>query len=118
MEEFFFIRTGKKHLKVSVREISCIEGYENYIKVYAGSKIHLVMMTMKEIEKFLPEDLFCRVHKSWIVGLSNVVAFDEVAVELKDRLIPIGKVYKTSLLRKVVVVNRLNEGRKNMKIVA
>jgi len=43
---------------------------------------------MKQLEEHLPADLFCRVHRSYIVSIDHVMAFDNTTVYLKDVEVP------------------------------
>jgi len=58
---------------------------------------------MKSIENFLPVDLFRRIHKSYIVSLDKVIAFDGDAVYLSDKELPIGLQYSGELEKGVLI---------------
>lgn len=71
---------------------------ENYTKIYInGHKNVISRNTMKSILEILPKNLFCRVHKSFIVNREYVVQFNKnnitVIKDEKETKIPVGRVY-------------------------
>lgn len=105
MQNYFFIRNNGKYIKISFNEIVYVEGCRNYVKVITENKSHLVLFSMKGIEKFLPSYLFKRVHKSFIVSLDKISSFDGDRVYIKDKELPIGQQYKGELEKAVMIVS-------------
>ena len=87
MKKYFFIRTDGKYVKLCFNEILYAEGSRNYTKIFTETKQYLVLITMKRLEQFLPDNLFVRIHKSFIISLEKIVQFDKETVWLKDRSI-------------------------------
>lgn len=91
---------------VNCNEILFCQSDSNYCRIYlaTGRKI-FISKTLKEIESMLPDALFLRVHKSYIVNLSRVLSFvnegDGVLV-LED-----GARIKVSRIRKKEILDRL-----------
>jgi DNA-binding LytR/AlgR family response regulator len=56
---------------------------------------------MKSIEKKLSADRFIRVHRSYIVAIDNINSIDDNTIVIGKQLIPIGYVYKESLIKKL-----------------
>ena len=59
-------------------DITCIESAGDYSEVHTqdGAK-HLVYKPMNEWERRLPEDTFCRIHRSTIVNLDALERLEE-----------------------------------------
>jgi two-component system LytT family response regulator len=58
---------------VNLEDILYLESDSNYTHVnYKNGNRELVSKTLKEFEKNLPKELFCRIHNSHIVSLSSV----------------------------------------------
>lgn len=90
-----------KLTKVEISEIDYIEGAGNYVTFYCGVKKILSLINMKELEEKLPHKRFIRVHKSFIVAISQISSLNGNALYLKNHPkaeIVIGKVYKPALL--------------------
>ncbi len=71
-----FIRQGERIVPVAVDDISRLDAGDDYTTVVAGGKSYLVALTLNEIGRRLPPDRFLRVHRSHIVNLDFVVAFE------------------------------------------
>ncbi len=104
MLNFFFIRTDNKYVKVNFHEISYIEACGNYVRIVTTNKSFIVLLSMKQMEKVLPCKLFCRVHRSYIVSLNSINAFDHELVYLDNKQIPLSDFYKNILQEKVMIV--------------
>jgi hypothetical protein len=61
-------------------------------------------MTMKKMEKMLPAHMFCRIHKSFIVSIDKILAFDRKTVQTKNRSLPVGEYYKARLEKSVYII--------------
>jgi len=105
MHPFFFIRVPGKYIKLDFRDILYTEGCRNYIRIVLESRVYVVQITMKRIEQILPATQFCRIHRSYIVSLAQILEFDAGTVYLKNRMLPIGDQYKGILEKKVLIAN-------------
>jgi DNA-binding LytR/AlgR family response regulator len=65
---------------------------------------------MKGIEEYLPQGLFIRVHRSYIVNKTNILSIRENTIDMivggTIKGIPVGKSFKDSLLDDINVVSR------------
>jgi DNA-binding LytR/AlgR family response regulator len=90
-----FLKVDKTHQKVKCSEILYIEGYGNFIKVFLeNNKMILVAETMTNIEKRLPDTLFIRIHKSYIVSIQKITQIGSHELKIGNKSIPIGSLYK------------------------
>lgn len=105
MQKYFFIKFNGKHIKISFRDIVYVEGCRNYVKIVTESKAYLVLFSMKGMQQCLPSNLFCRIHKSYIVSLDKITGFDSESVYLVKKELPIGQQYKNELERAVLILN-------------
>jgi len=105
MQKYFFIRTNGRYVKINFDEIIYVEGCRNYVKLVTDIKSHLVLFSMKGVEKLLPAQLFRRIHKSFIVSLDKMTGFDGEKVYLKDKELPIGHQYKGELEKAVMIAS-------------
>lgn len=100
----FFIPVDGKYRRVDLASILYAEGCRNYVKVVTVARTYLVLITMKRMEQMLPEHLFLRIHKSYIVSLNNITEFDKSRVYLSGKAFPIGYQYKGSLEQSVLIL--------------
>jgi two-component system, LytTR family, response regulator len=62
---------------LSPKEIICLEGINNYTKLYfTNQKPLLVAKTLKEYEDILVEHHFSRIHKSFLVNIEHIKKLD------------------------------------------
>lgn len=97
-DDFIYVKANQKLLKLSYDEILCVEAFADYVKIYIPGKRIVTLQTMKNMEKKLPLDRFCRVHRSFIVGMKHIKAFNSSEVEVEGHRIPIGKNYKEEFM--------------------
>jgi DNA-binding LytR/AlgR family response regulator len=95
-----FIKDDQVTYQLRADEILYIEAYGNYLKVHTAGKVYVTRETMHEIEKKLPESLFLRVHKSFIVSLSKIQSVSGNRIYINRREIPVGEMYKLALKQK------------------
>jgi hypothetical protein len=105
VQSFFFVRHEGKFVKVEFREIVYIESRKNYSRLVLEDRpAMLVLITLKQWEKLLPGDLFCRIHRAYIVSLAKIVSFDNRRVCLPGEQIAIGELYRHSLPSAVTIL--------------
>jgi len=92
--DYIFIKTGHRIEKISHDEILYIEGMRDYRSVQMTGKRILTLQTFTDLEKELPKQSFCRVHKSYLVSLSKIISVERNRIKIGDKLIPIGETYK------------------------
>ena len=93
-----FLNVGKQIQRVSLKSIHYIKGYGDYMKLKCEETNHTVHITMKNLEKILPESDFYRVHKSWIIRLDQIDRVTRSHVQIDDTHIPISRNNKQELL--------------------
>jgi DNA-binding LytR/AlgR family response regulator len=95
--DFFFISVQKKKVRVLFQEILYVESQREYVKIVTEKGEYLTKLSTHEIESLLPEALFRRVHRSFIVSLRRIESYSAEAVEVGGVSIPIGKGYRESM---------------------
>ena len=93
-DDFIFIKSGQKSFQIQFADIERIQGWGNYVKIFAGEHARLAPMTMKAIERLLPADQFLRCHKSHIVNRERIESIGDNRITLAGIKIPIGRVFK------------------------
>ena len=96
-----FIKDDQATYQVGAENILYVEAYGNYLKVHTTGKIYVTRETMHDIEKKLPENLFMRVHKSYIIALSKIQSISGNRVYIDKQEIPIGEMYKLAFRQKI-----------------
>ena len=94
-DRFMFIKSEYKLQRVCLDNILYIEGLKDYVRITlrSGEKI-LSLMSMKKLEDYLPCPEFMRVHRSYIVHMTEVRTIDRFRIVFGDVFIPISESYK------------------------
>ncbi|MEL7118638.1 MAG: LytTR family DNA-binding domain-containing protein [Bacteroidota bacterium] len=97
------IKDNKVVYKIVFSQIDYIQSWGNYIKVFTeDEKVLVARKTIKDVEAFLSNKGFERIHKSYIVNERKVKAIDGNRVVLPSIVIPIGKSYIASAKKKFI----------------
>lgn len=94
VKDFIFVNVQKRKVKVLFSEILYIESQREYIRIVTTRGEYLSKMSTNEIEDLLPEQIFKRIHRSFIVSVNQIDAYTAEIVEIKGIPIPIGRGYK------------------------
>ncbi|XLS30127.1 LytR/AlgR family response regulator transcription factor [Flavobacteriaceae bacterium M23B6Z8] len=93
-EPFIFLKSANKIERIVLDDIYFIEGMRDYRNVQTTSRKILVLQTFKELEELLPENSFCRVHKSYIVAINRIDFVERNSIQIGKKRIPISETYK------------------------
>ena len=106
--DYLFIKTGQKGkmVKIDFNDIIYIEGRSNYIAFHTFNKVILSHTSLRDMETYLPRNMFMRVHKSYIVALNKIVAIENYEIRLtgSSTHIPLSVSYKDAFLTRLVKI--------------
>lgn len=95
-DDFIFVRTDYKTMKVRITDIVYIEGSGNYVTLNTSKGKILVLQNLKKFEDQLTPYQFFRVHKSFIISLSHIETIEKGWILIEKKNIPIGESYRES----------------------
>jgi len=95
-DDFLFLKSEYKIRRINLNEIIYIEGLKDYIKVYLKNeeKPVLSLSTLKVIEEKLPPGRFMRIHRSFIVNLSQIHTIERSRIIFGKTYIPVSDQYR------------------------
>jgi DNA-binding LytR/AlgR family response regulator len=93
-----YVKSDYRLLQISLSRILYIEGLKDYLKIFLEGEIQPVVshITMKAMEEMLTEDLFMRVHRSFIVQKDKIKVVDHNRIVFGKTYIPVSDSYKIS----------------------
>lgn len=100
-QQFLNIKVDHKIRRIDINSISYIEGMKEYVVVYTDEGKFVTLESLKNLEEFLPEKQFIRIHKSYIASINKITALDGNQIYIDKILLPVGKVYKEKVIKKV-----------------
>lgn len=98
--EFMMIKANRKFYKVMYTDIKFIEGLKDYVVLHTQHQKLITAMNLKNIHLKIPDSIFHRVGKSYVVNLNHIVSFDHHTIYLEEDEIPLGEVYKVAFFEK------------------
>jgi DNA-binding LytR/AlgR family response regulator len=98
-DDFLFIKSDKKTIKVKFSDLYYIEGLGDYIKLHLKDRKLVTNLSMKKIFSLLPKNSFFRTHKSFIVSLDKIDAIEGNMTVIKNTKLPIGNSYRQEFMQ-------------------
>jgi DNA-binding LytR/AlgR family response regulator len=94
---YFFVRTEYRLEKILFSELLFIEGMRDYRRIHLiGNPPIMTLQTFRDIEKEIPAEIACRVHKSYMVAIDKIDNIIKNELKIGDKLIPVSDTYKDS----------------------
>ena len=91
--------TQTKRHKILFRDITYIEAQQNYCNIHQCDNTPLmVRTTLNRILEQLPSDMFCQVHRSFIVNKTRITSMDSNHINIDGVSIPVSRTYKEKLM--------------------
>jgi two-component system LytT family response regulator len=103
-KDYFFARDSGRYYRIDFSQIRYIEARKNYCRIDTKEKVRMVAIGIGKLEKILPLDDFCRIHRSFIVGIAHIEWFESQVVHVADKNLSIGEEYRRKLSRRVKIV--------------
>ncbi len=93
-----FVRFEGNWVKVKYDDILWLKGDGNYTTLVASHSVFSVRNILKDFEIALPSDRFMRIHKSYIVQISEINAINTKEIKVAKDLVPVGRTYYHDLV--------------------
>ncbi|MHC0440185.1 LytR/AlgR family response regulator transcription factor [Flavobacterium sp. 3-210] len=94
---FIFVKCERKMIKLFLEEIDYFESQGNYLLIYTATDCYKTYQSITEMEDKLPEGLFFRIHRSFLVALNKITSYNTNNINIKNKQLPIGRFYHTSV---------------------
>jgi DNA-binding LytR/AlgR family response regulator len=98
---FIYLKSERKTVKLFLKDMVLIEGMKDYVLVHTSHSKIITKEQIKDLEEKLKNFNFIRVHKSFIVSLEAITAFNSNTIEIGKKEIPIGRNYKNEILKRL-----------------
>ncbi|WP_442267407.1 LytR/AlgR family response regulator transcription factor [Tenacibaculum sp. ZS6-P6] len=95
--DFTFIKTNRKFIKIKFEEIAYIKGLGNYVEIVTINKQkYIYYKSLKELIENLPNE-FLRIQNSYIVNLVTIDSYQDNQIVIGEFKISVGKSYRECL---------------------
>jgi len=100
-EEYIFLKVEYQLVKVMLKDITHVEAYKDYVKVYLVGKPNpiLSLTSLKSMEDLLPSDKFMRIHRSFIISLDHIDSVSRNMVNIGNTQITVSENHKEAFMQ-------------------
>jgi len=99
--ENIIIQSESKKVIIPTHQILYIESQKEYIKIQTEHDAYSTKYALSKIEEELDHENFLRVHRSFIVAIRKIKAYNGHEIEIPGKVIPIGGNYKEAVAMKL-----------------
>jgi len=91
-----YVKSDYRLVQILLSQILYIEGLKDYLKIYLEGESQPIVshITMKAMEEMLPNQLFMRIHRSFIVQKNKIKVVENSRVVFGKTYIPVSDSYK------------------------
>jgi len=96
-----YVNIDRRLIKIDIPSIYLVEAKGDYILIKTEDKNRTVHSTLKKIEDKLPDDLFLKVHRSFIINIQKIVDIEDNSVLIKKDVIPVSRSNRPELMKRL-----------------
>ncbi|MFD0992029.1 LytR/AlgR family response regulator transcription factor [Tenacibaculum geojense] len=100
-ENQLYVNIDRRLIKIDMTSIYLVEAKGDYILIKTDGKNYTVHSTLKKIEEKLPEELFLKVHRSYIINLQRIIDIEDNSVLIAKDVIPVSRSNRPELMKRL-----------------
>ncbi|MFD2528414.1 MULTISPECIES: LytR/AlgR family response regulator transcription factor [Polaribacter] len=97
----FYVNIDRRLIKIDLPSIYLIEAKGDYIKIKTENKDYTVHSTLKKIEEKLPDSLFLKIHRSYIINIKKIIDIEDNSVLIKKDVVPVSRSKRPELMKRL-----------------
>jgi two-component system response regulator LytT len=97
----FYINIDRRLIKIDLPSIYLIEAKGDYIQIKTDDKNYTVHSTLKKIEEKLPDSLFLKIHRSYIINIKKIIDIEDNSVLIRKDVIPVSRSKRPELMKRL-----------------
>ncbi|MCM0041252.1 MAG: LytTR family transcriptional regulator [Algoriphagus sp.] len=109
VKDAVFVRHEGNLVKVKFDDILWLKGDGNYTTLITKKAVFFIRNILKDFESVLPTNQFLRIHKSYIVQVSEILSINTKEVIVGTDLIPVGRTFYHQLLSGIRKIGSLGD---------
>lgn len=99
--DYFFLKVNQQVERIFYKEVLFVEAMQNYVAVHLNNKKLISYITISNMEKRLPANLFMRIHKSYIAALHKIDSISGNKIIIHTHTLPLSRNTKEKLMQAV-----------------
>ncbi len=100
-ETDLYVNIDRRLIKINFTSIAVIEAKGDYILIKTDSKNYTVHSTLKKIQEKLPDHLFLKVHRSYIINTKKIIDIEDNSVLIAKDVIPVSRSNRSELMKRL-----------------
>lgn len=97
----FYVNIDRRLIKIDLSTIYLIEAKGDYINIKTEDKDYVVHSTLKKIEEKLPDSIFLKVHRSYIINVKKIIDIEDNSVLIKKDVVPVSRSNRPELMKRL-----------------
>lgn len=98
LENELYINIDRRLIKIDIRSIYLVEAKGDYIHLKTENTNYIVHSSLKKIKDKLPDSLFLKVHRSYIINIKKIIDIEDNSVHINKEIIPISRSSRAELM--------------------
>lgn len=96
-----YVNIDRRLIKIDIPSIYLVEAKGDYILIKTEDKNYTVHSTLKKIEEKLPDTIFLKVHRSYIINVDKIIDIEDNSVLIKKDVIPVSRSNRPELMKRL-----------------
>lgn len=96
-----YINIDRRLIKIDIPSICFVEAKGDYINVKTEDEDYRVHSSLKKIEEKLPDSIFLKVHRSYIINIRKIIDIEDNSVLIKKSIIPVSRANRSELMKRL-----------------
>ncbi|WP_138432899.1 LytR/AlgR family response regulator transcription factor [Winogradskyella algicola] len=96
-----YVNIDRRLIKIDIPSIYLVEAKGDYIQIKTETKNYTVHSTLKKIEEKLPDNLFLKIHRSYVINVDKIIDIEDNSVLIKKDVIPVSRSNRPELMKRL-----------------
>lgn len=97
-QDFLYIKADRKVVKLDLGYIHYLESLNDKVIIHLTDREVVTTQRISYLAEKLPKQRFIRIHRSYIISLGHITAYNNIMAEVKGKELPIGRNYRSQAL--------------------
>ncbi|WP_264520554.1 LytR/AlgR family response regulator transcription factor [Flavobacterium sp. N1994] len=97
----FYVNINNRLIKIDIPSITLIKANGDYVTIKTDTSSYIVHTTLKKIEVKLPQDLFLKIHRSYVINTKKIIDIEDNSVLIGKDVIPVSRGNKAELMKRL-----------------
>lgn len=96
-----YVNIDRRLIKIDIQSIYLIEAKGDYINIKTDLNNFRVHSSLKKIQNKLPENIFVKVHRSYLINIHKIIDIEDNSVLINKDVIPVSRSNRSDLMKRL-----------------